>query len=232
MHRSLSAQLAEDRRVRLVREAAAARLAEPASTDAPVVDASRLQVRVLEPSDLDAIGALLRRLSARSRYLRFMSPIHSVSTGAVRHLAAVDHERHEAVGAFHDGVLVGATHSYRRADDPTRAEIAVEISDDYQRNGIGARLLRELAALARTRGITHFSAGVLHENTAALALLRRTGWPMATSVNGAELTITLALPESVLDPDPRRVRGRIPEYRDGARPGLKSRAGRSIPIRT
>jgi GNAT superfamily N-acetyltransferase len=207
--RSLTAQLAADRQARLVQEADAARLFAPRSTKQPVVDVSRLQIRVLEPGDADAIGALLRGLSARARYLRFMSPIHSVSTGAVRHLAAVDHERHEAAGAFDDGILVGAAHSYRSAEDPTRAEVAAEVSDAYQGNGIGTRLLRELATLARRRGISHFRAGVLHENTGALALIRGAGWPTATSIHGAELTIELAIGGTDVDSDPRPAPARL-----------------------
>jgi GNAT superfamily N-acetyltransferase len=199
---SLTAQLAEDRRARLVRDAAEARLAAPVSTRAPVVAASCLHVRVLEPGDVDAVASLLRRLSAKSRYLRFLSPIQSVSSAAVRHLAAVDHTRHEAIGAFHDGVLVGAAHAYRRADDPAVAEIAFEIADEYQRGGVGTRLLGELAALLRARDVTHLRADLLHENAAALALLRRTGWPMSSSSNGAVRTITLTIQERVPEPDP------------------------------
>lgn len=219
---SLTAQLVADRRARFLREAAEARLAAPPSASDPVVGPLQLQVRVLEPGDVDAIASLLRRLSARSRYLRFMSPVHSVSAAAVRHLAAVDHARHEAVGAFHDGVLVGTAHSFRRADDPTTAEIAVEVSDDYHRHGVATRLLRELATLARPRGITHFRADLLHENVAALALVRGTGWPMTSSTCGAERAITLTIEERAAEPDPHRWPERDSTYLDRPRPGLKS----------
>jgi hypothetical protein len=47
----------------------------------PSVDADRLQIRVLNPNDIDEIAALFARLSSRSRYLRFMSPVRAVSAG-------------------------------------------------------------------------------------------------------------------------------------------------------
>ena len=181
MHPFISAQIAEERRARLRKEADAARLAAASST-------GRLHCRVLDPSDIDEIEALFERLSWRSRYLRFMSP-RNITKSMLRYLADVDHQRHEAVGAFDDRRLVGAAHYFRSQEDPTEAEIAAEIVDRYQRAGVGSCLLRELARLARTRGITHFRATTLAENRAAIGLLRSSGWPAVFRLDGPELAI-------------------------------------------
>src|SRR5439155_12461999 len=173
------------------KEADAARLAAAASGSA-----SRLRCRVLDPSDIDEIKDLFERLSWRSRYLRFMSP-RTLTNSMLRYLADVDHQRHEAVGAFDDRRLVGAAHYFRSQEDPTQAEIAAEIVDRYQRTGVGSCLLRELARLARPRGITHFGATMLAENTAAIGLLRSSGWPAVVRLDGPELAIRTTIGGSV-----------------------------------
>jgi probable blue pigment (indigoidine) exporter len=154
-----------------------------------------VQMRALDPSDIDNVAALYDRMSSRSRYLRFMTPMSKISTTTIRHLASVDHERHEAVGVFDDaGVLVGSAHYFKSLDDPTHAEIAVEVDDAHQRLGLGACLLAALARLARRSGVTHFTATVLAENEAVLALLKQSGWPRRSHFDGPELVMTLTLP--------------------------------------
>jgi GNAT superfamily N-acetyltransferase len=197
MHPFTSAQLANDRRAQFQKEAATARLASEARGRKQSAAVDRLQTRVLDPNDIEEIAALFTRLSSRSRFLRFMSPIRTVSASMLAYLAAIDHERHEAVGAFDDRTLIGAAHYFRSATDPASAEIAAEVTDPYQRMGVGSRLLCELAGIARQHGITDFSARTFVENTAAISLVRHSGWPSATSIDGAELSIAVALPAAL-----------------------------------
>ena len=150
-------------------------------------------VRVLDPCDRSHLAALFERLSARSRYLRYLAPVHSLPERNLRRLASIDHQRHEAVGAFESGTLVGVAHYFRDADHPGRAEIAVEVADDHHRRGIGTSLLLELARLARERGIGEFVATSLLENRAVLALLRRSSLPVSVQEEGIDLNIVLDL---------------------------------------
>lgn len=153
-----------------------------------------MEVRALEPADIDQLALLFDRLSLKSRYLRFMAPIPSVSPSVLRHLAAIDHLRHEAVGAFDGDELVGSAHYFRSTEHPDAAEIAIEVADTYQQRGLGACLLRVLSDLARERGITEFTATALRENNAVRALLRGAGWPIATRLAGPESSMVITLP--------------------------------------
>jgi GNAT superfamily N-acetyltransferase len=146
------------------------------------------------------MAGLFERLSLRSRYLRFFSPLDKVSAPTILRLASVDHDRHEAVGAFEHRSLVASAHYFRSAEDSTTAEIAVEVADDHQRHGVGPCLLRALARLAQQRGITHFTASVLAENRAALAMLHHSGWPAVARLSGPEIMFALNL-TSAPDPD-------------------------------
>jgi RimJ/RimL family protein N-acetyltransferase len=188
----MTPEIAEQRRARLRKRAAAARLAAEASAGDCGADGAYVHLRALGPDDIDSMADLFDRLSWRSRYLRFMSP-RRVTTQMLRYLADIDHHHHEAVGAFDRQRLVGSAHFFRSPEDPTQAEIAAEVIDPYQGKGIGSCLLHELARLARPIGINNFSATVLAENTAALALLRGSGWPAVTHQDGPVLAITTAI---------------------------------------
>jgi len=197
MHPFTSAQLANDRRSQYQREAASARLVAQAKARKRSSPADRLQTRVLDPSDIEEMAAMFSRLSTRSRYLRFMSPIRTVSASMLAYLAAIDHQRHEAVGAFDDRVLVGAAHYFRSATDPTSAEIAAEVTDPYQGMGVGRRLMCELGRIARERGITRFDARTFFDNTAAISWVRNSGWRAATTLDGPELEISVEIPAAL-----------------------------------
>jgi GNAT superfamily N-acetyltransferase len=156
--------------------------------------------RVLEPSDIGRLRALFDRLSPRSRHLRYLAPVRSQSESMLRRLADIDHEWHEALGAFDEGALVGVAHYFRDRADRVRAEISVEVADSHQRRGIGPRLLHELALLARGRGITEFNATALRENSGVLSLIHRLDWPSVVRPDGPELAIALTLPTGAMAP--------------------------------
>lgn len=157
-------------------------------------------IRSLEPEDAHHLAALFSRLSPESRYLRYFAPMPVLSDRLLRYLAAVDHVDHEAVGAFVDGELVGVAHSFRLREDPTRADISVEVADEHQRSGVGGLLLGALAERAVRDGITRFTALTLSENHAVLSLLRHSAWPVERHLVGSELAVELVLVPEPLAP--------------------------------
>jgi GNAT superfamily N-acetyltransferase len=126
-----------------------------------------------------------------------MSPIHRLTDSALEHLADIDHDHHEAIGVFDDSRLIASAHWFRSGHQPYGVEIAVDVTDHYQRRGVGLRLLRQLGRRARTRGILQFGATMLTENTGAIALVRATGWCISSTLNGPELTVAMELDAEV-----------------------------------
>jgi GNAT superfamily N-acetyltransferase len=189
MHPFLTQQLATERRVRLLHEAERARLVRSAKRS----PTARLRVRALEPTDIDRLWDLYDGLSPRSRFLRFMSPIQRLPDSAVEYLGNIDHDRHEAIGAFDRTGLVASAHWFRLQLHPRRADIAIEVTDRYQCRGVGSRLLRLLGRRARAQGIVEFGATMRAENSGAIALIQATGWPLASTRDGAELTVAMAI---------------------------------------
>jgi GNAT superfamily N-acetyltransferase len=192
--------LAFERRRLFLREAEQARLVRSARRKS----AGRLGVRALEAGDIHRLAALYDGLSPRSRFLRFMAPIHTLPAAVLEGLANIDHDRHEAIGAFDRRGLVAAAHWFRSQRLPHHADIAIEVADPYQRRGIGTRLLRQLGRRARRRGIGEFGGTLLAQNTGAIGLLRATGWPLTLTADGAELTVTMALDTEPAQPGERR----------------------------
>jgi nucleotide-binding universal stress UspA family protein len=76
---------------------------------------------------------------------------------------------------------------------PSEAEPAIVVADDWQRLGVATRLLDQLADRARAEGIERFRAPVLAMNSDAIALLRRLGETSTTRMGReVELEIQLA----------------------------------------
>jgi GNAT superfamily N-acetyltransferase len=189
MHPFHAEKLAADRHARLRQEAQTARLVRSVK----LTSTGRLHVRALGPTDIDQLRALYDGLSPRSRVLRFMAPMGAVPTTVLQPLADIDHDRHEALGAFARTGLVASAHWFRVPQHPHCAEVATEVTDAYQRRGVGSRLLRLLAQQACALGISEFRATLLAENAGAIALIRTTGWAVASTSDGAELTVATAI---------------------------------------
>ena len=154
---------------------------EPEGTPAMLRDGSEVLIRQVRGSDAPLLADGLARLSARSRQKRFLSPKNSLSAAELRFLTEVDHYDHEAIGALSpaDGRGVGIARYIRDPGDPTAAEIAVTIVDDWHGRGLGTELLARLSDRARQAGIGRFTATIAYGNAAMAGLLQNMGAELA-----------------------------------------------------
>jgi RimJ/RimL family protein N-acetyltransferase len=126
----------------------------------------------LEPGDGEALERLFYRLSPETVYRRFMSPLARPEQARPERLLDVDHRDREAIVAVVEGEIVGVAR-YSRKPGTDLAEMAVVVADDYQKHGLGTRLLAALGDRATRAGITRFSLTMLADNRAAVRLMRR-----------------------------------------------------------
>ena len=130
-----------------------------------------LELRELNASDCDVLDEVFAGLSEESRFLRYLTPMPSLPAQARRILLALDCCTHVAVAAFADGRAIGLARLVGL--DEHRAELAVEVVDDWQSQGVGTRLgiwIRERAAeLGYTELVAETSAG----NSRAQAMIRK-----------------------------------------------------------
>jgi GNAT superfamily N-acetyltransferase len=156
-------------------------------------DGARVRVRPIAPEDRDALAEGFARLSAESRFRRFLSPKNELSERDLDVLTRVDHHDHEALVALEatTGEGVGVARFVRTGAD--RAEPAIVVADDWQGRGVGTLLLGALVERAREEGIRTFTATLLASNAAARSLLDALG---ETTVrrDGAEVVIDVPVP--------------------------------------
>lgn len=131
-------------------------------------DGGRVRVRPLRPDDRAALTAGFRRLSDRSRRLRFHAGKGTLSDAELDHLTHLDYVDHFAWAAFDlddpERPGIGVARYVRLEDEPDVAEPAVTVVDDHQRRGLGSLLFRLLARTAAERGIRRFRAYVMAAN--------------------------------------------------------------------
>ncbi|MFL5030577.1 MAG: GNAT family N-acetyltransferase, partial [Xanthobacteraceae bacterium] len=76
---------------------------------------------------------------------------------------------------------------------PGKAEVAFVVIDQYHGQGVGAALMRHLAAIARAAGLQELIAEVLSENVAMLKVFEKSGLPMTTTCEFEVVQVTLRL---------------------------------------
>jgi acetyl coenzyme A synthetase (ADP forming)-like protein len=147
---------------------------DSSTRDVILRDGTTLRLRPPTTADTETLIEFFNCLSEQSLYYRF----HGFPT-VDRKLVAefVDpewHERGHLVGELEGRVVALA--SYIRLRDPAAAEVAFVVADEYQRRGIGTRLLEQLAERAAAVGIERFVAEVLAENSQMLHVFEAVGF--------------------------------------------------------
>lgn len=171
-------------------------------------------LRLVQPEDKDMLVRGLERLSPRSRYLRFFTNKQRLTPAELQYLTEVDGENHFALGAerpLPDGTEegVGIARFVRRSDDPTVAEAAIVVTDDYHHNGLGRLLFLRLVAAARERGVERFRSEVLAENKAMRAIIHKLAPGAHEELKDGVITVDAVLPtvEAQVPPETPSARG-------------------------
>jgi CRP-like cAMP-binding protein len=164
----------------------------------------RVQLRPLLPEDRSGYRAAVRSLSPDSRRRRFFSAGRP-SAAIVDHLIDIDFIDHFAWLVLRDTTPHAglATGRYvRDDDDPTVAEVAFGVVDDFQGKGIGTLLLGAVGVAAGEAGIRLMYGHVLEDNTAMLAVFAKAGSRTSFAEPGVRRVEVDSLAASaLLDPD-------------------------------
>jgi RimJ/RimL family protein N-acetyltransferase len=142
-------------------------------------DGSPVLLRQIRPDDRDQLAEGIARLSPSSRYLRFQRNVETLTDAQLDYLTDVDHHDHEAIVAIDrrhpERPGVGVARYVREPYEPTVAEAAITVADEYHGQGAGTLLLGALAARARAAGIEVFRSYVLDGNVAMLEVFDNLG---------------------------------------------------------
>jgi protein lysine acetyltransferase len=139
-------------------------------------DGTELHLRPVLPCDNARVVHGPVEFSSDTLYRRFQTT-RTPTASLMTYLFEVDYVHH-FVWVLTDGVegpVVADVRFVRDESDPTVAEIAFIVGDDYQGRGVGTLLMEALAVAARAGGVVRFTARVLSENYAMRAILDRYG---------------------------------------------------------
>ncbi|HEX2232222.1 MAG TPA: GNAT family N-acetyltransferase [Thermoleophilaceae bacterium] len=140
-------------------------------------DGTLILIRPIRYDDKWLLEAELESLSETSVQRRFLAPKPRYTRSELRYLTEVDGWNHMALVAespirFGRRIL-GVARYVRDREDPRKAEVAIEVVDDFQGRGLGTLLVEALGRRARMRGITRFTATMASANIPAQRLFRR-----------------------------------------------------------
>lgn len=151
-----------------------------------------VEIAPLDRADAgDVVDAVFAGLSPRSRYLRFHSPVPRLPPAVRTRLLDVDGRSHVAVVARACGVPVGVARAIGNGNGG--AELAVEVVDDWQRLGVGTRLLDALGAMADKQGHQELHGELLPENVAMQGLARKIAPWARMHYDGEVIQVTIPL---------------------------------------
>jgi RimJ/RimL family protein N-acetyltransferase len=155
----------------------------------------RIEIRALRPDDRSDLLAAVDRASPGSLYRRFFSVRRDFAEQEIDFFVNVDFVDHVALVAVVDEagrpVIVGGARYIMV--QPGEAEIAFAVIDQYQGQGIGAALLRHLAAIARQSGLRQLVADVLPDNSSMLKVFEKSGLDVSTRRGPGVVQVTLRL---------------------------------------
>jgi len=158
-------------------------------------DGRRIVIRALRPEDATDLSVAVARTSAQSLRRRFFVTKRSFTDKETAFFLNVDFVDHVAlIAVIEEGgelVIVGGGRYI--VTRPGEAEIAFVVVDQYQGRGVGAALMRHLAAIARAAGLERLVAEVLAENGPMLRMFEKSGLRMNTAREAELLHVTLRL---------------------------------------
>jgi RimJ/RimL family protein N-acetyltransferase len=146
-------------------------------------DGRRVEIRALRPNDRADLVAAVHRAGAESFYRRFFGVRREFTEREIAFFLDVDFVGHVALVAVtkeggQPAIVGGGRYIVVR---PGTAELAFAVIDAYQGQGIGAALLRHLAAIARGAGLQELVAEVLPDNAPMLRVFERAGLALSTT---------------------------------------------------
>ena len=166
-----------------------------------LADGSKVVIRAIRFEDGPRLQGFVRRLSARSRYLRFFSAIIELSGARLERLLRLDPQRGLALVALsdHEPEVIVAEARCVIDREGRSAEFALAVADEFQRRRLGTQLLARLLAYASAKGVGRLFGEIMVDNHAMLAFVRRLGFHIRSNPLDATTLIAQRMPSVPAD---------------------------------
>lgn len=149
-----------------------------------LADGTDIVIRPIRPEDAQIERSFVDNLSSQSRYFRFMQTMNQLSDVMLIRLTQIDYDREMALIAVTgaaDRELEIAVARYAINPDGESCEFALVVADEWQRRGIGTRLMTALMEAAKARGLVTMEGEILSTNANMISLVRSLGFTIHTS---------------------------------------------------
>jgi acetyltransferase len=143
-------------------------------------DGKEITVRPIRPEDAEMEKDFVARMSDESKYYRFMDTIRELTQPMLVRFTQIDYDREMALVAtvkLDDGTeqQIGVSR-YVTNPDGESVEFALAVADDWQKHGIGRKLMSALIECARMKGYRAVVGDVLALNTKMFRLMTSLGF--------------------------------------------------------
>jgi GNAT superfamily N-acetyltransferase len=151
-------------------------------------------VRPVRMSDTEALQRLFYNLSNESSYQRFMVHRSVHPHAEIEQLADADYSASMGLVACEaEANEIVAMARYDVDAKTNYADIAFVVRDDWQRRGLGTRLMQRMIQLGRAKGLCGFTADVFASNPGMLMVFQKSGLPVRSQFDGSVYHLSLRL---------------------------------------
>ncbi len=152
---------------------------------------AELIIRPIRPTDEEMLSDMFYDLSDQTIINRFFSMLKSMPHRKLQQFCCIDYESEMSLVALtKEGVKQKAVGlgSFHLNPATHKAEIAFMVADAWQGKSIGTFMMQSLVKIAKSKKIKGFTAEVMRDNVAMIALMHKAGVePKSTIVNGSYL---------------------------------------------
>jgi acetyltransferase len=147
--------------------------------DWQLADGTPVIIRPIRPEDAEMEKDFVRRMSEESKYFRFMDTLRELTPAMLMRFTQIDYDREMALIATiqKDGeeLQIGVSRYVTNPDAET-VEFALAVGDDWQKHGIGRKLMTALIECAQAKGYRAVVGDVLAANTKMFKLMTSLGF--------------------------------------------------------
>jgi len=142
-------------------------------------DGTKLSLRHIVPGDTVKEQAFVRKLSTQSRYFRFHGSIKELNPDDLETFTHPDPLDTEALIILYNGGKIEEEIGVARFmidPDTISCEFAIVVADEWQKRGLGARLMKALIKHAQSRGIKRIHGSVMESNSGMRQFVKGLGF--------------------------------------------------------
>jgi acetyltransferase len=143
-------------------------------------DGRIVTIRAIRPEDSEMEQDFVKSLSDESKYYRFMDTLRELTQPMLVRFTQIDYDREMALIATipqENGKVkqIGVARYVTNPDGET-VEFALAVADDWQKHGVGRKLMTSLIEVARQKGYRAVVGDVLSMNTKMFRLMSSIGF--------------------------------------------------------